>query len=75
MVRAFSMNPKVGFASPLRSRYILSRTLWHFHKNIRSCVENAVASAQLAFQILALLKDIYTTASIQKHGTANVWPW
>ena len=31
----------------------LSQTLWHFHKNIRSCVEmNAVASTQLTLQIL-----------------------
>ena len=27
-------------------------------------------------QMLTLLKNIFTTrASIQKHGTANVWPW
>ena len=40
MVRAFGMNPKVGGSSPLRSRYFLSQKFWHFHKNIRSCVEN-----------------------------------
>ena len=40
MVRAFGMNPKFGVWVPLRSRHFLSQKLWHFHKNIRSCVEN-----------------------------------
>ena len=40
MVRAFGTNPKVGVRVPLRSRHFLSQTLWYFHKNIRSCVEN-----------------------------------
>ena len=39
MIRAFDMNPKVG-GYPLRSRYFLSKKVWHFHKTIRSCVEN-----------------------------------
>ena len=40
IVRAFSMNPKVGVRVPPRSSHFLSQKLWHFHKNIRSCVEN-----------------------------------
>ena len=40
MVRVFGMNPKVGVRDALRSRHILSQQLWHFHKNIRLCVEN-----------------------------------
>ena len=40
MVRAFGMNPKFGARVPLRSRHFLSQKLWHFHKNIRSCVKN-----------------------------------
>ena len=36
---------------------------------------NAIARAQLTFQILTLLQNIYTTkASIAKRGAANVWP-
>ena len=49
---------------PLRSRHFLAQKNWHFQKNIRSCVENAVARAQFNFT----LKDIYTArASIKKH--------
>ena len=40
MVIAFGMNPKVGVRFPLRSKHFLSQKLWHFHKNIRSCIEN-----------------------------------
>ena len=40
MVRASGMNPKIGVRVPLRSRHFLSQKLWHFHKDIRSCVEN-----------------------------------
>ena len=29
-----------GVRVPLRSRHFLSKKFWHFHKNIRSCVEN-----------------------------------
>ena len=37
---------------------------------------NAVARAQLLFQMITFLKNIYIArASVQKHGTANVWPW
>ena len=43
-VRAFGMNPKVGGSIPLRSRHFLSQKLWHFHKSIRSCVENECCS-------------------------------
>ena len=39
-VRPFGMNPKVGVRVPLRSRHFLFQKLWHFHKNICSCVEN-----------------------------------
>ena len=51
------------------SRHFLSQKLWPFHKNIRSRVEiNAVARAQLTFQRLTLLQNIYTArASVQKH--------
>ena len=50
--RAFGMNPKVGGSSPLRSRYFLFLKLRHFHKNIRSWVENKCASrTQLTFQM------------------------
>ena len=31
---------RLGVRFPLRSRLFLSEKLWHFHKNIRSCVEN-----------------------------------
>ena len=35
-----------------------------------------VARAQLTFQRLTLLQNIYTArASVQKHGTASVWHW
>ena len=44
MVRAFGMSPKVGVRSPLTSRYFLSQTLWHFHKNTRLSKVNAVSS-------------------------------
>ena len=40
MVRTFSLNPKVGGSSPLRSRHFLSQNIWNFHKNTRPCVEN-----------------------------------
>ena len=30
---------RLGVRVPLRLRHFLSRKLWHFHKNIRSCVE------------------------------------
>ena len=49
-----------------------------FKFQIKACVSkmNAVARAQLTFQMLTLLQNIYTTRdSIQRHGTANVWPW
>ena len=46
-----------GARVPLRSRHFLSQKLWHFHKNIRSCVENECCSrAQLTFQMLTLLQ-------------------
>ena len=35
MISAYHMNPKVGGSS-----HFLSSKHWHFHKNIRSCVEN-----------------------------------
>ena len=31
---------RLGFRVPLRSRHFLSQKPWHFHNNIRSCVEN-----------------------------------
>ena len=31
---------RLGVRVPLSSRHFLSQKLWHFHKNIRSCVEN-----------------------------------
>ena len=40
IVRAFGMNPEVGVRVCLRSRHFLSQKLWHFPRNIRSCVEN-----------------------------------
>ena len=49
-----------------------------FKFQIKTCMSkmNAVARARSTFQMLTLLKNIYPTrASIQKHGTANVWPW
>ena len=37
---------------------------------------NAVARAQLTFQILTLLqKHLYRQSQRSKHGAANVWPW
>ena len=39
-VRAFGMNLKVGVRVPLRLRHFQSQKLWHFHRNIRLCVEN-----------------------------------
>ena len=42
MVRAFGMNTNIGDWSPpqVDTRHYLSQNLWHFHKNIRSCVWN-----------------------------------
>ena len=41
MVRAFSVNPKVGGLSPPQvETFSVSKKLWHFQKNIHSCVEN-----------------------------------
>ena len=34
------MNWKLEVRVPLRLRHFLSQKLWHFHKNIHSCVEN-----------------------------------
>ena len=71
------MNPKVGgFVSPsdrdifcLNNFDTFTRTPVHVSKM------NAVACAQLTYQMLTLLKDVYTArASVKKHGTANVWP-
>ena len=31
---------RLGVRVPLESRHFLSQKLWHFYKNIRSCVEN-----------------------------------
>ena len=30
----------LGVQVPLKSKHFLSQKLWHFHKNIRLCVEN-----------------------------------
>ena len=50
---------RLGVRVSLRSRHFLSQNLWHFHKNIRLCVENdAVAHAQLKFQMLAWTSKI-----------------
>ena len=65
-----------GFESPsgrdifcLKNFDTFTRTLFRVSKM------NAVASAQSTFQMSTLLKNIYTAkASVQKHGTANVWP-
>ena len=48
--RAFVMNPKVGdsnppqvdkfFVSNLGQDIFCLKNLWHFHENIRSCIEN-----------------------------------
>ena len=47
---------------------------WQTH--VRVSKINAVARAQLIYQMLTLLQNIYTVrASVQKYGTANVWPW
>ena len=40
MVRAFAWIRRLGVRVPLKLRHFLSQKLWHFHKNIRSCVEN-----------------------------------
>ena len=40
MVRPLGKNPKVGVRVSHRSRYFLSQILRHFHKNIRSRVDN-----------------------------------
>ena len=47
---------RLGARVPLRSRYFLSQKLWHFYKNIRSCVKmNVVAHAQLTSKMLTSL--------------------
>ena len=41
MVTAFGMNPKVGgFESRSGRDIFCPKKLWHFHKNVHSCVEN-----------------------------------
>ena len=67
MVRAFGMNPKVGGSSPSQvETFSLSK---NFHIFIRTSVGvskmNAVARAQLAFQMLTLL---------QKHQQGHLDP-
>ena len=49
-----------------------------FKYQIKACVSkmNAVARAQLIFQMLTLIQSyLHRQTSIQQHGTANVWPW
>ena len=68
MVRAFGMNPKVGVPVPLKSKYFLSQ---NFDTSTRISVRvpkmNAVARAQLAFQMLTLLqKYLYHQSQYSK---------
>ena len=43
--------------------------------SVRVSKMNAVAHAQLTFQISTLFIKKYWSPSIQNHGTASVWPW
>ena len=67
-----------GFESPSgRDIFCLKNVDTFTRTPVRGSKMNAVARAQLTFQTFQLyFKNIYTaTASVQKHGTANVWPW
>ena len=66
-----------GFESPSGRDIFCLKIFDTFPRTpVRVLKINAVAHAQLTFQMLILLQNIYTTrASIQQHGTANVWPW
>ena len=49
---------------------------WKSLKLRRVSKMNAVARAQLTFQMLTLLqKYLYHQSQCSKHGTRNVWPW
>ena len=65
VVRAFGMNPKIG-GSSLSQVETFSLNLGHFHKNIRSWVENAVAREQLTF------KNVNFTSKITSYITRCV---
>ena len=85
MFRPFGMNPKIGGLSPSQVQTFSISKLWHFHKNIRSCVEmSAVARAQWALLMLTLLKkahyrfkldfqniDLHTGGKWFIHGTKH----
>ena len=63
---------------PLRSRHFLSQKLWHFHKNIRSCVEN-----EFCCQRTVNISNVNFTSKIsippesvfKNMGQQIVWPW
>ena len=44
MVRSFGMNPKVGGSIPSQVRTLSVSKPWHFHKNIRSCLQKYLYS-------------------------------
>ena len=55
--------------------WLYSQFWWVYAIHLPSKM-NVFVRAQLIFQRLTLLQNIYTTrASILEHGTANVWPW
>ena len=73
MVRAFGMNPNVGDSSPSQvETFRISKTLTlsQEHPFVRVSKMNAVARAQLTFQMLTLLKKKFyiTRASVQNMG-------
>ena len=73
----FGINPKVGgFETPLGRDIFCLKNFDTFPRTpVPVSIMNAVARAQLTLQMSTLLKNIYTArASIQQHGTANVWP-
>ena len=78
LARAFGMNPKVGGSSPPQGEtFSVSKTLTLSQKHC-SCVENECCCPGTVniSNVNFASKYIYTTrASVQKHGTANVWPW
>ena len=72
------MNPKVGELESPSGRDIFCLKNFDTFTRTSAIVSkmNAFTRAQLTFEMLTLLKNIYTAiASIQNHGTASVWLW
>ena len=66
-----------GFESPSgRDIFFLKNFDTFTRTPVRVSKMNAIARAQLTFQMLTLLqKYLYHLRQCSKHGTANVWPW